>query len=509
MGLKQDPKAWKAITLDWVDLQTYDHTEIIGVCLTQRQIAILKALLITAYWSTRWAQLGVTSDQLEEFVGAIDNQLDGNDCGVCNMEFRDNPSDDCEVQYSNDAGLTWTTMFRKDICAPQKIITSETITQTTTNINTVITNNATYAGDILNVAPEWEYVDQWSDNALCYVINKYVRFVCDFAVNEIVTYNTQKRSENDWLDDIAVLLAELVMDVLVATSVASGGNPITMPIVAMGALTWASVQIVEWAWDYWAGIDPDKFKDEDAIEVVACWMYNKMRGSTPTFSRWRDSLDDFVPDGVAESSISSSVAAFNAEVDIFINYMILMEEVNDIAEYLDVCDCPQPLTIDQLAGPTLSEMYGNQYTSGTTVSIGNDGGPFAVIGAFWIPETEMYYDEASPLGGVGVNLQVVLPINRLVTQVSVYWGGTRYVMGSAGDKNACVWVGNPNTDGVQIIAHSWGTGSAPQSITNNVSDVELQVTTPRQYLYVHNSMDRALGDAWVGWIHIETIPYVP
>ncbi|MCK5603069.1 hypothetical protein KAR91_14390, partial [Candidatus Pacearchaeota archaeon] len=78
-------KNWKAITIDWTALGGYDNLEIIPVCLTQRQVAVLKSLLIPAYWSTRWDNLTASADELDEFVTNIDNQLSGNDCYMTNF----------------------------------------------------------------------------------------------------------------------------------------------------------------------------------------------------------------------------------------------------------------------------------------------------------------------------------------------------------------------------------------------------------------------------------------
>lgn len=164
---------------DWTALDGYDDVDIIGVCLTQQQIMILKAALIPAYWSARWMGFPGSveaRDALDAMIAKIDAQLDGNDCEVFSMEFRDNPYDPCEVQYSNDVGETWTTMFRKDVCAIPTLIDIQNIYEGAEN-NT--TNQTTYAGDITNIAPDWEYTgepthDKWVDVALCYAIAKYV-----------------------------------------------------------------------------------------------------------------------------------------------------------------------------------------------------------------------------------------------------------------------------------------------------------------------------------------------
>lgn len=79
-------KNWKAVTIDWQALLTYDEVEIIHVCLTQKQIAILKACLVPAYWSTRWENLTIGNDALQGIVSEIDYKLDGNECDTMDCD---------------------------------------------------------------------------------------------------------------------------------------------------------------------------------------------------------------------------------------------------------------------------------------------------------------------------------------------------------------------------------------------------------------------------------------
>lgn len=334
MGQKANAKDWKAVTMDWTALQDYDHSEQLGICLTQREVAILKALLTTAYWSTRWTNLTATPDELDEFVSNLDSQLDGNDCGVCNMEFRDNPLDPCEVQYSTDGGGTWTTMFRKDIChaAP----TSVDIDNIYTDITNIETNNTTWAGDITNVAPDWAYVDADSDKALCWAISFYVDMVCDTAIAQIKSENQNNRDMNSWLDDLSDMLGAGVVAAIAFFS----SNPITLPMVAMTAIAWATTQVVDEIWDWLVTRDYSDFEDEDARQAIKCVMYQAMEGATPQYANWQSSVDFFSSFGGAYQSIAGAVHKMNQSVDVYINYMLMMEELNDISSTLPVCPCP-------------------------------------------------------------------------------------------------------------------------------------------------------------------------
>jgi len=69
-------KQWKAVTIDWDALALQDDDDQCTICISTREAAILKALLITAYWPTRWDNLGDTPKVLKERMARLDNRLD-------------------------------------------------------------------------------------------------------------------------------------------------------------------------------------------------------------------------------------------------------------------------------------------------------------------------------------------------------------------------------------------------------------------------------------------------
>lgn len=69
-------KQWKAVTFDWDALELQDDDNQCVICISTREAAILKALLITAYWPTRWDNLGDTPKVLQERMARLDGRLD-------------------------------------------------------------------------------------------------------------------------------------------------------------------------------------------------------------------------------------------------------------------------------------------------------------------------------------------------------------------------------------------------------------------------------------------------
>jgi len=323
----------KLIQIDYQDLLDYDGVYQITVCLTQRQVAILKALLTTAYWTTRWTNLAITPDILHAQISQIEAQLDGNNCEVQVTDFRDNPLDPCEVQYSHDGGETWLTMFRKDICVTPPGIGDVTIWQET-NIYVEL-NHTVWEGDIVNVAPEWEYVNEWNDRALCWSLDMYVNAMCDTAIAQIKTNNQNRRETNDWIDDLSVVISGSIIASIAAVATAS----ILWPALAIAAVGWATARIVESIWDTLLTDSYAAFEDEDVRDQMKCMMYYAMKGSTPQFPAWRDSLSYFTSMGDDAREVAMFLYAINQDEDTYINWLVLTAELNDIGESLPECSC--------------------------------------------------------------------------------------------------------------------------------------------------------------------------
>ena len=491
------PTRWKGIQLDYTTLLSFDSAVQIPVCLTQRQVAILKALLIPAYWETRWINLPVTADQLEAEMAELDSQLDGNDCEANIMDFRDNPSDPCEVQYSKDGGETWLTMFRKDICPVASLGDISIITNNQTEIEN---NNTTWNNDITNLAPEWEYEDENSDKALCWVIDFYVEWICDVSIQEIKSHNAEIEDDVALWDDVLEQFAAGLIAAMVF---------IKVDAAVAGAVAWAVIEIATELYVYLQTVSYEHFQDEEAKQAVKCAMYHHIRGETPQWEDWEHSLDDFVPANVPETSISTTVALWNSVQDVYINYLFTLEDINSVSESLPDCPCPQSYVINQLYGPE-GQKFGRKFTRHSDLAFSNPGDDPAYCPGEYIPANDFYQSIASSIGGVGCNVRVTLPSNAIVVNIKVKWTAYREFETSEGDKNAAIWVGEPYGDGVYVGGHSWPPGQGvPYSITTEIDTPGGMTATPRSHVYIHNSMDRPNGYANLAWIYIELIPYVP
>ncbi|GAJ24353.1 unnamed protein product, partial [marine sediment metagenome] len=217
-----------------------------------------------------------------------------NNCPDCQMEFRDNPLDPCEVQYSND-GETWQTMFRKDVCTPMGMSDVINITESKTEIEN---NYTTYAGDILNVAPDWEYVEGETDLALCWTIDFFVDWIARVTIAE-------KLKDNDVKELIDVLWEDAAEQI--SLGIVAGLATVNLPAAAGAAAAWAVVEVIteflEWIFE----VDISSFEDDDALQAVKCWMWDSIRGETPQWNEWTTSLDTFVGENDAEDEVAGAV----------------------------------------------------------------------------------------------------------------------------------------------------------------------------------------------------------
>ncbi len=128
----------------------------------------------------------------------------------------------------------------------------------------------------------------------------------------------------------------------------------------------------------------------------------------------------------------------------------------------------------------------------------------------WNSGNQRYEHVDSSIGGVGCNIRVTLPIDVLVTEVKVGIGASRPSVFGGGDKNAGVWLGTPNDGGTYIGGYSWPGGTWPDTQhVISISDVAGILATPEPHVWIHNSIQTGSGTAYVYWVHIETIPYVP
>jgi len=219
---------WKAITLDWIGLEDYDDTSECIVCLTQREIAILKALLTTAYWATRWDNLGETQDVLEARMALLDGK----------MNYCPDVAGDSD-NFTFNLNLSWQQIYN------------------------IIYDGSTTSINIYAPVTIWDDgATEDRKNALC--------MACMSLVQSIAAQEAQAISKR--YAGFALILAGLM--ILIPGFVAFG-------VIIVGALIGG----------YGYEVAMSALQDRDAILAVACCMYDYLQGKAVTSAVLKLSLN--------------------------------------------------------------------------------------------------------------------------------------------------------------------------------------------------------------------------
>jgi hypothetical protein len=177
MTIKRD---WIATTIDYGELVAYDDTVANPHCLTERQIAILKAALERYYWATRWDNLTVAESELKLEIAAIDYALE---VPCMPTLFRQNELNACLLEASYDDGANWESVFDFSLCSP---VRSSASFQFDIDWRWEILLGYYAQGGLAQLAPDIVYEgngdDGLRDNAICYALHRFVDAFCEAEI---------------------------------------------------------------------------------------------------------------------------------------------------------------------------------------------------------------------------------------------------------------------------------------------------------------------------------------
>ncbi len=314
-------KRWKSITTDYTALQSYDNVEDINLCLTQREVAILKALLMPAYWTTRWENLTISADQLNEMVAGIDAKLD-TECLPPMPFITDIRQVGCTLEYELDS--VWTPFADLSVCG----IDTGTNYYTNVEINIAVARlylEMWIIGDVTSInifAPTiiWNgggggvpTIDR--ETALCMAAQAYIG-----------GYAARKVQELD-----AALIQQFVL--IAAVTVLTGGIGLLAGMFIDGPALVGGHSYAD---------SRAALLDEDALQAVACCMYDNLRGESVDQVTFQLSLGGclFAPGSDAEIIREYVVSSFPA-LESYLSFIdatgraFVQVSIYDV----DVCDC--------------------------------------------------------------------------------------------------------------------------------------------------------------------------
>ena len=400
-----DRRRWQATTLDYTALLDYDNDVEQSICLTQRQAAILKALLTNAYHATRWENLAISAVELGFIVAEIDCRLDG---GCTMFLLRQNEADPCLLEQSEDGGVTWTTAFNYKLCQNTDTIALAETWNVSNEFN--IDQSETYDGDIVNIYPTWVYdsspEDADRDAALCAAITAWVDSLCDFMIVSIENGNVDVHDQSQFWSDIAFGLGA------VATGLGVFG---LFPVAALfGGTSLLLTSVILANMDDWLTESTAAYEDLDARATVVCVMYAALAGLTPTYSDWSGALLGEL--GGNAEIIREVIHDCNQEEMAFVNFLGLYVDMIDLGvaqtgnECAECTDFSHLWKFDTLSGELAHTTYNN------------DSPQWDILKGAYVGESGMEAeDDTGPPDRRMTQLEIEWDASRTLTKVGVFY----------------------------------------------------------------------------------------
>jgi hypothetical protein len=325
-------------------------------------------------------------------------------------KLRQNPADPCELQVSYDDGFSWELAFDYSKCLASEITTVINV-QDVDNWYTEIEDNMTiYEGDITNVYPGWGYGDsddEYRDDALCWALRQWVDLVCDLAIQ--ILYEDLEDEKNflekvaGALEAVGELVALMVFWKVIAAHYVYAALALTLAAQAAEIET----ELMD--------VDPSTFQNAEAKEMVACAIYLQMKGETPHFPTWRDSLLDHGLTGDA-ATIAYVSWVWQQSEESFVQFMAFMGDMIALSKNGTGLGCP--CEGDWMHTWLFTEASGSEphttYANGAPQWAPDRGGAYFLNDGGWCSTEE----ELGATDHDRLNLKIYLPA-RTITRVSV------------------------------------------------------------------------------------------
>lgn len=355
---------WKAITIDYAAMAGYDNVTPIALCLTQQQVAILKACLIPQYWATRWDNLTLDAQALNEFVSEIDYALD--------VECGDMDCDDVMDCVDDDPAYVAMTGYALDV------LVSNSKARDATLADDYDGTAQSIGADIPVGVPDTD-----EQNALCYALEKFVNF-----------YAASKRAQISLASGWRVMLDEI-------QSAAINFYNWIAPYVAPSYIADIFACWVDFEAAFTA------LADQDALDELACCLLDELDGVAMSQTNFDSAISACASSLTGTAGDIACVFDSDNDLDLYLvfltGYQIAIERV--AAEGNLPCNCDLAFYIEY--DFTVSN-------GGWILQVGARRGEY-VAGVGWqsTPKTP-------PSGGkMGVYIYHVLPSDCALVEIAM------------------------------------------------------------------------------------------
>ena len=318
---------------DWSVIQAKQNSNCL-VCLTEQQIQtiliITPLLRLLARWENEPSQA-----ILNDFVDDIESRLITSMC----INFRQNPTNSCKLQFTTDNGTTRTDIFDYSLCENNAVGTlidiANNINIALGDINTVIQNDEinnidnSYTGDITTITNYISYgetIDDLDiDSALCLILNVVIRAIIETEIDRRLNGYSQ-------YDAISTFL------VTIGTALAGVTSGYSLIVVALG-------EMLDVVGDVLQAVDNTVLNDGDVIDTVVCDIYHEMRNQTLTETVWNNALDNisYTPNSPEQYMLDALKPAFDTGeqlgLNFYLSFLTQFDEYAQIAKYGSLPSC--------------------------------------------------------------------------------------------------------------------------------------------------------------------------
>lgn len=312
-----NPENTRALIADWLYAEKWDDTADTFVCLTKRERMMLAHVAQYLGWVTRWDNAPNDRTIVQQKADTIIGKLFQD----CRMDIRQNPFNHCQLQYSWNGGQTWKLGFDFSLCLGQTDVDVIGIELLYQQIITV--TNVDFDGTLISIQPTLVYGDAddfHRDTALCWAIHGWIDLVSEAA---IVAVNNASALGN------ALRTALLIVGLIVS-------------VATFGAAAWilAGIAIASGLFKS-AWVPPtstDELSSSAVRSVLACRMYDNLRGSTVEFSDWLGA-NDGLPLVLPFAVLGDAVDAVLPNQDAYFMFLRLWASALELAKQ-GVLNCP-------------------------------------------------------------------------------------------------------------------------------------------------------------------------
>jgi len=284
-GIFDAPFACVRINFDWL-VHLYGALD----ALTQRD-----------GWQGDESEIDRAVQEIEALMNAMQKTTGCVELGE-NTLLRQNPGNSCQLQQSQDGGVTWTLAFDYSKCRPRPNQIELNI-QNETTLNTYVNTVNEYNNDnsITVFAPQLVITgiaetDDYINLAMCKATHDLVGWACEIELEK----RAQDALIGGLIASVLGIVGTLVGAGIILTTAGAGtavGFAVGSAIVGVGASTWS-------------GVSSQVLGNELARSNVACCLYNAIKGQTPERNIFINALNGCsFPFGSDEAQIAGAIAS--------------------------------------------------------------------------------------------------------------------------------------------------------------------------------------------------------